>query len=161
MFPKTVREVGKNEGINTDIRRSSIKIPIPSKGTTPPDSIQNSLNDSLEVAITAQLLPGSKGRTSFSPDGQTPSTGSPLPLKSQDIVGQLAKVLRNVNVSSPTVQTIPEVTGRNRFQFLLPPSWQRLVLDWFHEDIPVFDYGGFVVGETEQVATLYGKNKVC
>jgi len=49
--------------------------------------------------------------------------------------------------------------SRSRFHHLLPPSWKKQVAEWFHEDIPVFDYGGYVVGETEQVAILYGKSK--
>ncbi|KXS13444.1 nicotinate-nucleotide diphosphorylase [Gonapodya prolifera JEL478] len=65
--------------------------------------------------------------------------------------------------SAPLVQ-VPRNLGnttfsRSRFQHLLPPSWKKQVSEWFHEDIPVFDYGGFVVGETEQVAILYGKTK--
>jgi len=40
---------------------------------------------------------------------------------------------------------------------LLPPSWKTDVQVWLKEDTPSFDYGGFVVGETEQVATLYCK----
>lgn len=30
---------------------------------------------------------------------------------------------------------------------LLPPSWERKVDEWLDEDIPSFDYGGFVVGK--------------
>jgi len=76
-------------------------------------------------------------------------------------VDALGKLLRKTSLSVPSPAAVTPDQERNaRFQYLLPPSWQRLVLDWFHEDIPVFDYGGFVVGETEQVATLYAKNKV-
>jgi nicotinate-nucleotide pyrophosphorylase (carboxylating) len=31
---------------------------------------------------------------------------------------------------------------------------------WFQEDCPSFDYGGFVVGEANETATLYGKSRV-
>jgi hypothetical protein len=43
---------------------------------------------------------------------------------------------------------------------LLPAGWKALVTAWFQEDCPSFDYGGFVVGETPETATLYGKSKV-
>ena len=43
---------------------------------------------------------------------------------------------------------------------LLPPSWKSIVTTWFQEDCPSFDYGGLVVGETPEIATLYGKSKV-
>lgn len=29
---------------------------------------------------------------------------------------------------------------------------------WIHEDIPSFDYGGAVVGEAEETATLYARH---
>ncbi|KAJ3179639.1 hypothetical protein HDU87_002845 [Geranomyces variabilis] len=40
---------------------------------------------------------------------------------------------------------------------LLPTGWKRVVSSWLDEDTPSFDFGGFVVGETEQVAILFGK----
>ncbi|KAI9007046.1 Quinolinate phosphoribosyl transferase [Gaertneriomyces semiglobifer] len=40
---------------------------------------------------------------------------------------------------------------------LLPTNWKKTVSSWLDEDTPSFDYGGFVVGETDQVAVLYGK----
>ncbi|CAM9566100.1 unnamed protein product [Discosporangium mesarthrocarpum] len=43
------------------------------------------------------------------------------------------------------------------FEHLLPPNWQKLVQTWLDEDIPSFDVGGFVVGDKEQTAVLYGK----
>eukprot|EP00127_Corallochytrium_limacisporum_P004398 Clim_evm6s161 gene=Clim_evmTU6s161 len=43
------------------------------------------------------------------------------------------------------------------FHHLLPPNWQAKVQEWLDEDIPSFDYGGFVVGETENTATLFMK----
>ena len=41
---------------------------------------------------------------------------------------------------------------------LLPPSWKTQVTAWLAEDTPSFDYGGYVVGETERTATLLGKS---
>jgi len=40
---------------------------------------------------------------------------------------------------------------------LLPPSWESYIDLWLNEDIPSFDYGGFVVGEKEEKAFLFGK----
>lgn len=44
---------------------------------------------------------------------------------------------------------------------LLPPTYKRLIASWLEEDCPSFDYGGFVVGESEGEARLLGKSKVC
>ncbi|KAK8865825.1 nicotinate-nucleotide diphosphorylase (carboxylating) [Kwoniella newhampshirensis] len=41
---------------------------------------------------------------------------------------------------------------------LLPPSWRGDVQRWFAEDTPSFDWAGFVVGEQEQEAILWGKS---
>jgi len=46
------------------------------------------------------------------------------------------------------------------FSHLLPQGWTTIVDSWFQEDCHSFDYGGFVVGETEETATLFGKTKV-
>ncbi|KAL4907634.1 hypothetical protein BDW74DRAFT_111379 [Aspergillus multicolor] len=42
---------------------------------------------------------------------------------------------------------------------LLPGSYKRLISDWLEEDCPSFDYGGFVVGESEGEAKLLGKSE--
>jgi nicotinate-nucleotide pyrophosphorylase (carboxylating) len=44
---------------------------------------------------------------------------------------------------------------------LLPPGWKAIITSWLQEDCPSFDYGGFVVGDTPETATLYGKSKAC
>lgn len=41
---------------------------------------------------------------------------------------------------------------------LLPPSWKTQVTSWLAEDTPSYDYGGFVVGEGERTAILWGKS---
>ncbi|WRT63965.1 nicotinate-nucleotide diphosphorylase (carboxylating) [Kwoniella shivajii] len=41
---------------------------------------------------------------------------------------------------------------------LLPPSWKTEVSRWYAEDTPSFDWAGFVVGEEEQEAFLWGKS---
>ncbi|WWC86056.1 nicotinate-nucleotide diphosphorylase (carboxylating) [Kwoniella dendrophila CBS 6074] len=41
---------------------------------------------------------------------------------------------------------------------LLPPSWKTEVSKWYAEDTPSFDWAGFVVGEEEQEAILWGKS---
>ncbi|CAD6582051.1 MAG: hypothetical protein CYPHOPRED_001821 [Cyphobasidiales sp. Tagirdzhanova-0007] len=43
------------------------------------------------------------------------------------------------------------------YAHLLPPSWKSVIAGWLAEDTPSFDYGGFVVGETEEEAFLLGK----
>jgi hypothetical protein len=43
---------------------------------------------------------------------------------------------------------------------LLPASYKRLISEWLEEDCPSFDYGGFVVGESEAEAKLLGKSEV-
>jgi nicotinate-nucleotide pyrophosphorylase (carboxylating) len=43
---------------------------------------------------------------------------------------------------------------------LLPPNWKTKITEWLQEDIPSFDYGGYVVGEKETTAILYGKSEV-
>lgn len=40
---------------------------------------------------------------------------------------------------------------------LLPPNWKALVQTWLQEDIPSMDYGGYVVGDKDETATLYCK----
>ncbi|ETI37909.1 nicotinate-nucleotide diphosphorylase (carboxylating) [Phytophthora nicotianae P10297] len=47
----------------------------------------------------------------------------------------------------------------NNFAHLLPPSWTKHVQLWLEDDIPSFDVGGFVVGETEETALLLGKSE--
>ncbi|QKX64426.1 uncharacterized protein TRUGW13939_11600 [Talaromyces rugulosus] len=42
---------------------------------------------------------------------------------------------------------------------LLPLNYKRFIADWLEEDCPSFDYGGFVVGESEGEANLLGKSK--
>jgi nicotinate-nucleotide pyrophosphorylase (carboxylating) len=47
----------------------------------------------------------------------------------------------------------------NSFAHLLPPSWKSQISQWLAEDTPSFDYGGYVVGEVEREAHLFGKGK--
>ena len=47
-----------------------------------------------------------------------------------------------------------------QFAHLLPRGWSSIVTLWFQEDAPSMDYGGFVVGETDETATLFGKSRV-
>ncbi|KAI8320767.1 nicotinate-nucleotide diphosphorylase [Martensiomyces pterosporus] len=44
------------------------------------------------------------------------------------------------------------------YSALLPPTFSRTIEDWLAEDITSFDYGGFVVGDDDKVATLYCKS---
>ncbi|KAI8924167.1 nicotinate-nucleotide pyrophosphorylase-like protein [Entophlyctis helioformis] len=45
----------------------------------------------------------------------------------------------------------------DNLRHLLPTNWKKTVSSWLDEDTPSFDYGGFVVGETDQTAILYCK----
>lgn len=45
------------------------------------------------------------------------------------------------------------------FGHLLPPLGPT-VHAWLAEDIPSFDYGGAVVGESERIAYIWGKSNV-
>jgi len=45
----------------------------------------------------------------------------------------------------------------NDLYMLLPPSWESYIDTWLDEDIPSFDYGGYVVGEQMEKAVLLGK----
>jgi len=47
----------------------------------------------------------------------------------------------------------------NCFEHILPPSWKVQVATWLAEDVPSFDYGGYVVGEAPRQAYLFGKGK--
>ncbi|KAF7731931.1 hypothetical protein EC973_007762 [Apophysomyces ossiformis] len=40
---------------------------------------------------------------------------------------------------------------------LLATNYKQLIADYLQEDVPSFDYGGYVVGEAEKVAILYCK----
>lgn len=46
------------------------------------------------------------------------------------------------------------------FSHLLPLNgqWKQDVTSWLSEDVPSFDYGGYVVGDTPETATLYCKS---
>ncbi|CCD25863.2 nicotinate-nucleotide diphosphorylase (carboxylating) NDAI_0G00870 [Naumovozyma dairenensis CBS 421] len=52
-----------------------------------------------------------------------------------------------------------EEQPRNKFENLLPinGAWKKDVANWLEEDVPSFDYGGFVVGDHSKTATLYMK----
>ncbi|KAF8138485.1 Quinolinate phosphoribosyl transferase [Boletus edulis] len=48
---------------------------------------------------------------------------------------------------------------QHHFAHLLPPSWTTHVNAWLAEDTPSFDYAGYVVGEVEREAFLFGKGQ--
>ena len=48
--------------------------------------------------------------------------------------------------------------GCHDFSHLLPPHYRQLVRSWLQEDIPSFDYGGFVVGNGRREAVLLCKS---
>ncbi|KAL8276116.1 hypothetical protein RQP46_011498 [Phenoliferia psychrophenolica] len=45
------------------------------------------------------------------------------------------------------------------YSHLLPPSWKTVIPTWLAEDTPSLDFGGFVVGEGAEEATLWGKSE--
>jgi nicotinate-nucleotide pyrophosphorylase (carboxylating) len=47
----------------------------------------------------------------------------------------------------------------NSYEHILPPSWKSIITTWLAEDTPSFDYAGYIVGETDREAFLYGKGK--
>ncbi|KAJ2814662.1 nicotinate-nucleotide diphosphorylase (carboxylating), partial [Coemansia erecta] len=47
----------------------------------------------------------------------------------------------------------------SRHASLLPTSYARTIERWLEEDIPSFDYGGYVVGDDVKVATLFCKSQ--
>lgn len=51
-------------------------------------------------------------------------------------------------------------TPLGSYAHLLPPSWKTIVPTWLAEDTPSMDFGGFVVGEGQEEATLWGKSEV-
>eukprot|EP01087_Luapelamoeba_hula_P008535 TRINITY_DN2135_c0_g1_i1.p1 TRINITY_DN2135_c0_g1~~TRINITY_DN2135_c0_g1_i1.p1 ORF type:complete len:290 (+),score=57.88 TRINITY_DN2135_c0_g1_i1:3-872(+) len=51
-----------------------------------------------------------------------------------------------------------ESKDTKQLHHLLPFGWERKVGEWLQEDIPSYDYGGFVVGTTPERAVLYGKS---
>lgn len=61
-----------------------------------------------------------------------------------------------VNTPSPNMSSHPVAES---YEHLLPPSWKAQVTSWLAEDTPSFDYGGYVVGEAERDAFLFGKGK--
>jgi len=45
-------------------------------------------------------------------------------------------------------QDTSKKTTKNTHSHLLPLDWnKRQIEEWLHEDIPSFDYGGYVVGK--------------
>ena len=55
--------------------------------------------------------------------------------------------------------TLNAATGKEQdFTHLLPPHWREEVHGWVRDDVPSIDIGGFVVGEKDEEAYLYGKS---
>ncbi|GAA5996588.1 nicotinate-nucleotide diphosphorylase (carboxylating) [Rhodotorula paludigena] len=62
-----------------------------------------------------------------------------------------------MSIAASIPLTVPAPLGT--YAHLLPPSWKAVITAWLAEDTPSFDYGGFVVGETLEEATLWGKSE--
>lgn len=59
-----------------------------------------------------------------------------------------------------TADPVTDLLPGQDLAHLLPPSWREDIPRWFAEDTPSFDWAGFVVGEDEQEAILWGKSGV-
>lgn len=44
-----------------------------------------------------------------------------------------------------------------QFGSILCPSWEEKIEEWLGEDVPSFDYAGFIVGEKQESATMLQK----
>jgi nicotinate-nucleotide pyrophosphorylase (carboxylating) len=47
-----------------------------------------------------------------------------------------------------------------QFSHLLPPTFKEKVKEWIIEDVPSFDFGAAVVGDSEEEAYLYAKSNL-
>ena len=59
-----------------------------------------------------------------------------------------------------SAHTMSLPTPLGSYSHLLPPSWKAVIPTWLAEDTPSLDFGGFVVGEGAEEATLWGKSEV-
>jgi len=48
--------------------------------------------------------------------------------------------------------------GMTFSNLLHPLKLRQLAADWLAEDVPAFDYGGFIVGEKTEIAVLLCKS---
>lgn len=62
--------------------------------------------------------------------------------------------------NKPPAMSETDLKPGQNLAHLLPSSWSTEVQRWFAEDTPSFDWAGFVVGEEEQEAILWGKSGV-
>lgn len=79
------------------------------------------------------------------------------------VVGQPNKATANISkylIPTRSYQ-VTMASDYGNVAHLLPTTYKQTVAAWLTEDSPSFDYGGFVVGEDEKTATLYGKSAVC
>ena len=60
--------------------------------------------------------------------------------------------------STKRVNKILSEVGSHDYSHLLPPHYRDLTHSWLQEDIPSFDYGGFVVGSKPEEAVLLCKS---
>ena len=62
-------------------------------------------------------------------------------------------------MSPDEVQNVPARAVHSFSALLHPQKLDQLVNSWLEEDTPSFDYGGFVVGESEETAVLLCKSE--
>ena len=70
-----------------------------------------------------------------------------------------ARVENSSRLTEETQDIMASSTEKLDFSTLLPPSWETTVVTWLQMDIPKFDIGGFVVGESNQTANILGKSE--
>lgn len=75
------------------------------------------------------------------------------------MIVHLLPIRLHCNMSATASGDTGLAPGQN-LAHILPPSWREDIPRWFAEDTPSFDWAGFVVGEEQQEAVLWGKSGV-
>ncbi|KAG6833939.1 hypothetical protein H0H87_007950 [Tephrocybe sp. NHM501043] len=113
-----------------------------------------SATGSSSSAVSASASVSSSGRpitTALTPTGVSSSVGTAtLPVSSNSA--------RPLTTSSTSATPFPNSSSKN-LAADFTPIWKSQVTAWLAEDTPSFDYGGYVVGEAEREAFLFGKGK--
>ncbi|KAE8375296.1 Quinolinate phosphoribosyl transferase [Aspergillus bertholletiae] len=72
---------------------------------------------------------------------------------------EIHSLSQSTSVFQGNEQTKAMASTYGDFGHLLPSNYKRLIAAWLEEDCPSFDYGGFVVGESNGEARLLGKSR--
>ncbi|KAL1924179.1 uncharacterized protein VTP21DRAFT_7214 [Calcarisporiella thermophila] len=134
-------EVGRVTGKNDQMRRHLLNC------SFAPEDVKNGVRAHVQAQIAASAT--------AAPAGLRFATNNDM------IQGTPAKQLKLSHTRFPAMLK-PDFSMSSRnspYACLLPPSWSTKITEWLQEDVPSFDYGGFVVGDTEEVAVLFGKSE--